>query len=206
MNCNIFHCSWRLRHRRLWRKLEKIKHLTRLWSSTLVRHRIVALYWDDCCFSTSKQTKRMSLRCFWRFACVKWTKASCLFVRKTRRCLFCFFLERIYGTWNGNQAQTTAIRDVIDVCELSLESVPLSTPHIDETTDSFALHPISTNALSCYTSGRVYNMNGLNQLCPTQMAYWTKNYAIVLTRAVHWQIIEDRTLNGLRWSSQTNSA
>jgi len=26
----------------------------------------------------------------------------------------------------------------------------------------------------------------LDQLCPTQMAYWAKNYVIVLTRATHW--------------------
>jgi len=26
----------------------------------------------------------------------------------------------------------------------------------------------------------------LNQLCPTQMAYWAKNYVIILTRTAHW--------------------
>ena len=26
----------------------------------------------------------------------------------------------------------------------------------------------------------------LNQLCPTQMAYWDKNYVTILTRAAHW--------------------
>jgi len=24
------------------------------------------------------------------------------------------------------------------------------------------------------------------QLCPTQMAYWAKNYITILTRAAHW--------------------
>jgi len=31
-----------------------------------------------------------------------------------------------------------------------------------------------------------YFVFGLDQLCPTQMAYWAKNYVIVLTRAAHW--------------------
>jgi len=26
----------------------------------------------------------------------------------------------------------------------------------------------------------------LAQLCPTQMAYWAKNYVTVLARAAHW--------------------
>jgi len=26
----------------------------------------------------------------------------------------------------------------------------------------------------------------LNQLCPTQMAYWAKNYVTIFTRAEHW--------------------
>jgi len=27
---------------------------------------------------------------------------------------------------------------------------------------------------------------GLDQLCPTQMVYWAKNYVTILTRAAHW--------------------
>jgi len=26
----------------------------------------------------------------------------------------------------------------------------------------------------------------LDQPCPTQMAYWAKNYVTILTRAAHW--------------------
>jgi len=29
----------------------------------------------------------------------------------------------------------------------------------------------------------------LNQLCPTQMAYWAKKYVTILTRAAHWIIL-----------------
>ena len=31
----------------------------------------------------------------------------------------------------------------------------------------------------------------LTQLCPTQMAYWAKNYATILTRAAHWMAYFD---------------
>jgi len=27
----------------------------------------------------------------------------------------------------------------------------------------------------------------LYQLCPTEMAYWAKNYVIISTRAAHWK-------------------
>ena len=29
-------------------------------------------------------------------------------------------------------------------------------------------------------------IHDLDQLCPTQMTYWAKNYATILTRAAHW--------------------
>jgi len=37
------------------------------------------------------------------------------------------------------------------------------------------------------------------QLCPTQMAYWAKNYVTILTTAAHWitYIDEGCKLNGL---------
>jgi len=28
--------------------------------------------------------------------------------------------------------------------------------------------------------------NSVDQLCPTQMAYWANNYVTILTRAAHW--------------------
>jgi len=43
----------------------------------------------------------------------------------------------------------------------------------------------------------------LNHLCPTQMAYWAKNYVTISTRAAHWRRYEGRTMNGLLWSYQT---
>jgi len=29
------------------------------------------------------------------------------------------------------------------------------------------------------------------QLCPTEIAYWVKNYVIILIRAAHWMIYFD---------------
>jgi len=49
---------------------------------------------------------------------------------------------------------------------------------------------LSSNVIQC-----------LDQLCPTKMAYWAKNYVTILTRAhIEWHINEGRTLHGLLWS------
>jgi len=33
---------------------------------------------------------------------------------------------------------------------------------------------------------RWLNFDGLEQPCPTQIAYWAKTYITILTRAAHW--------------------
>jgi len=38
----------------------------------------------------------------------------------------------------------------------------------------------------CNPFQKCNNLMTLNQLCPTQMAYWTRNYVTVFSRVAHW--------------------